>query len=977
MNGLFFILWGELMAINKQLYKGTFNKYKNLMFYDGHEVDYFYFSSLLTYMDDDPDYNALANEIAMQGASALAKPPLFRETNSHEMPALIQLQEALGFLQKAMQYERANEIQYFKQKFAILKDSFSAEEMKEIKEITQLEKLFADGGKDEFDYNYMLVLINILEQGLEQTKTIARYEEDRITTIAQQMAKIKQSRRKQLDGLWKKQNNLGKNDTINQNDPNYIKYIQNANKKFHRNIEVSYVTHGNLSSPLDDKKRKRIWGAKKYLANIPKTVDVKVGEWITSHIQEIFESEIHMKQFEELASEYLSTGKANTSTVREMLVKSIVNDGVKHTVEILEGAYKELPTDEFIKTLEEQIQETREYKISGYYSNFGQYGRHLNFFDTKTLKNGQEIADGLYDAYSNLIKELTKKGHKQTKEETQLMAAIKQRGHLQTYTRIVSLINKLESAQRKWDKWQQDISSGRRKQDKMTQINLGSDGYGGDVIVQVKITAKGVEFLGEYESQDSGQVLNNALNKTSLMRKVGNGRTKATTIKGAITGLKTKMSHSLRDDLSNAIANIMANSKNTKTYAQITTAFEKALTGLKLSVGGPKLSEIAPAILQATIKGTLDVHHPGSINRRNDMITITLQYNNIHLESTLTEIMNLRAEELVDRLDPTIANIQKNYITNFEHEFYQKMSKLKNTDANYNSLAENEKIWFEYYQEQQKRLKDIQELGTELDSEWGRYVENARKEGRSEEEINAQRITILESLKDSFFISNTMKTYNQYQNNLGFSGASLGANVEAQLTNLNTLFTKAGCPIQDSDLLWLRSAIINCSPVSIVGEKNKNIIENYLSSMAAFAMFDEGSAEAQIINDLDKKIEERVKTSPNILHLYRVNSLFVPGSVVLQRTIEELSKCLDISTRSLDIALSKRGAGVTIVNTMNEGLIPNRSTTSKRYPVQDTDPWGTVASATDSHVKLKIMFLAGLLDIINSMNKIMGNIQVP
>jgi len=39
------------------------------------------------------------------------------------------------------------------------------------------------------------------------------------------------------------------------------------------------------------------------------------------------------------------------------------------------------------------------------------------------------------------------------------------------------------------------------------------------------------------------------------------------------------------------------------------------------------------------------------------MITITLQYNNIHLESTLTEIMNLRAEELVDRLDPEIANI--------------------------------------------------------------------------------------------------------------------------------------------------------------------------------------------------------------------------------------------------------------------------------------------------------------------------------
>ena len=77
------------------------------------------------------------------------------------------------------------------------------------------------------------------------------------------------------------------------------------------------------------------------------------------------------------------------------------------------------------------------------------------------------------------------------------------------------------------------------------------------------------------------------------------------------------------------------------------------------------------------------------------------------------------------------------------------------------------------------------------------------------------------------------------------------------------------------------------------------------------------------------------------------------------------------------MVLRKSGAGVTIVNTMNEGLIPNRTTTSKRFPIDDGDPWGTVASATDSHVKIKIMFLAGLLDIVNSMNKIMGNTELP
>ena len=53
--------------------------------------------------------------------------------------------------------------------------------------------------------------------------------------------------------------------------------------------------------------------------------------------------------------------------------------------------------------------------------------------------------------------------------------------------------------------------------------------------------------------------------------------------------------------------------------------------------------------------------------------------------------------------------------------------------------------------------------------------------------------------------------------------------------------------MEQSDITWLESAIINCSPVSIIGEKNKDVIQNYLSSMAALAMFDEGGAEAQII----------------------------------------------------------------------------------------------------------------------------------
>jgi len=60
-----------------------------------------------------------------------------------------------------------------------------------------------------------------------------------------------------------------------------------------------------------------------------------------------------------------------------------------------------------------------------------------------------------------------------------------------------------------------------------------------------------------------------------------------------------------------------------------------------------------------------------------------------------------------------------------------------------------------------------------------------------------------------------------------------------------------GISIKD-DLKWLRSAILNCSPVSIVKEKNKNLIEDYLGSVAALALFDEGGAEAKIVSAILK-----------------------------------------------------------------------------------------------------------------------------
>jgi len=125
-----------------------------------------------------------------------------------------------------------------------------------------------------------------------------------------------------------------------------------------------------------------------------------------------------------------------------------------------------------------------------------------------------------------------------------------------------------------------------------------------------------------------------------------------------------------------------------------------------------------------------------------------------------------------------------------------------------------------------------------------------------------------------------MKTYTEYQNKIGFLGGSIGTNLHEQLGSINQLFTEMGIGLNENEITLLESLIINTSYYSIIGKKYKGVIERYLSSIAAFALFDEGGAEIELLQD---QINDKVdKTSPKILHLYRLNSIYFPGSYILQ-----------------------------------------------------------------------------------------------
>jgi len=70
-------------------------------------------------------------------------------------------------------------------------------------------------------------------------------------------------------------------------------------------------------------------------------------------------------------------------------------------------------------------------------------------------------------------------------------------------------------------------------------------------------------------------------------------------------------------------------------------------------------------------------------------------------------------------------------------------------------------------------------------------------------------------MKNTIFVTETMKTFNTYQNDYGFISGSLGGNITTQLGNIADLFEKAGVPLSADEWEWLEIAIVNCSPNTI------------------------------------------------------------------------------------------------------------------------------------------------------------------
>lgn len=933
------------------------NTYGNLMFYQGFSSHFFYFNWLLTDYQGSrgKKYTERANKIGQEAQAKLnTNNFLSSEYNSPE-EVIARFTPLLSTLKNAITYERQNEIAFFQERYKQVTSTFTDEEIKqnpEIMELSDVLKSAIDCG--QFDYKRFNTLINFLIQGTQNARATIAYETQHLDAIEKGVKDLREARLRQVAGLGQ---------TRRMEDEKIQKMLENTDKRLNRQIKVSYLDSHNLSG---------VRGSKVHFKNVLSS-DVKLAHWITSRIQAIWEDEGFREHIRNYIQKnniiYNNNYAAVESEITEFIINSIQEEALQHIPEILHDKYKHLRASDLVKrfNIDEMFNIRQQYRIEGWYANYGQFGHRLKFFDQLEQNMEPELATSaeLYDSFNELITELNRAKRKSEKNPNSVFAVneLKKLGVYKEDIAIRELIRKLTALSKKYEQALRQTEKFKKKYDSQWDLDIKDDKQN-SVTISIVVDDDGkvhIENLSKIKSLSSYQNLmgQNDIKSTSIMRQVAT--------------LKTKANQKLKEELNTVIKNAASTQQSTE---EVRTALRRGFERMRVSVGGPALSELLEGIQFRKHGENLSIQWVGKKDSKNDVVITLRAPTGDDFLMTEQVLVNNINEQIELEMDKRVQSIQDAYINDFSKSFQHLAGTLNQPQtSSQREVAHRydvmKKAFLQNHISNPKypTIEKIQQKYEESEKLLEEYLSTLPSKERSEKEL-AIRKSLAESLGNSFYVSTTVKTYNQYQNDIGFVGGSLGANVVQQLTNLQDIFQSAGIKLPKADFDWLLGAIINCSPISVIKEQDKHTIEYYLGSMAAFALFDEGAAEAQIVNMKDLA---RPKTVPKILHLYKVNGIYVPGSFVLQETYKELAACVD--QMNFAVESTHRGAGVTIVNRMNYHDLPNQGATWKTLQTQT--PWEDVSHLAEKKVEIKILFLAKLMDIMKGINETLGNIELP
>ena len=212
---------------------------------------------------------------------------------------------------------------------------------------------------------------------------------------------------------------------------------------------------------------------------------------------------------------------------------------------------------------------------------------------------------------------------------------------------------------------------------------------------------------------------------------------------------------------------------------------------------------------------------------------------------------------------------------------------------------------------------------------------------------------------DIFIYHQSLKLYTQIEEHKTTQFHGRNMQILNMLDNLYSLDNITGLTLVDQSIMY--GAVINLSEMAL-GHTALTPVENYLSIFAGLLMFDDIQNMAwDIARTTTNQITSEYGQAYNI-HLYLVNDIYVPGSMLLT-TIAEALKAgyTEISSRN--------GARVTIDTSEADKSITNYLEARASGMKYNIDQWQDEAENVASGTKAQITFLSSFFTFLSDMQQ--------
>ena len=939
----------------------NYGKLRNLAFVPQASAEYVYFSLLRDKWDEQRSYRPpeeyfeKAEETATKGETYLRNYP--RGLNPEDEKFKTTLKHIQDILNLAIEKYKTNELLYFQRKIEEMKSSklFTDEEISEFS--SRLTAL-----KDDYNEEDIIILYNQILQGKDNTASIFNFEKKHLEELENRLKKtLKQFKNQVKNGDF----NFAKKD--NETDD---EFEQRLTEKFNRARENMYLNTHTTTTP--SKTEGIISTFQQIIANQfsdgLETADVKIAHVITETLQKVIRKPKIFKQIRDNVQQTININPKSPNffsceqDIQDLLIQEISRTCVQEISGILTDQIdSEDIVDKFINRMNNSAPLSAA-DIIVPVKNYGLSGHNLNIFNGKT-----DSAEGLTTALDTLIK--TVNSHffnpkdfpewqetydflmwKKNKEPTSLQ-------FLEHFRH--SLINKLEADQKKYE-----AANKNSKKKNWTEHNKAAHSHaitlskkvnGKDTTISIpiyiiysgkKVRIKTFETIRNFDKiKDKVQAFDPGLANMleqfmkQLYNSDGDGGI------GAIQNL-------LNRNLANQLKTIINNNNNMYNILKI------GLQKIKVTVTGPGESEIKAAF-QAMDSET--IFHTGPINVKDDIVIIAAVDVGSVTQQIRVDTANL-FQKKIPELDDILLDAEKE-ITKATDNFTKSIEDMLVKNARQDNY-DYSKYETDFNENRKNTLKEIEKIYNDLLQQFSTQIRGAKQREKLKNQLLQLRQQWVDNFNNTIYRSDTMKTFNTYQNDIGFVGGSLGADISEQIDTINKFFTAAGVPLSPAQKKWLVTAAINCFPHSLIGEEQKDFIENFLGTLVIFGMFNEATIE---LKQLQEQIKGKMSTenNPKFLHLYGLNSIYYPGSYVLTQIKNNLDPIFnELST----ITQKQEHQNIKLVNPINENIIPN-----KRGNLTDVHPWQTVRDIAKNEVSLNIVFLAGLIDVLKNLTNKINN----